>query len=335
MIIHVCTVLYLITTIGCCIASEHQNAVDQEQIWAFFDACYRGNTETLAPLLQRWPKLAEAEDKPYMDTALRRATLLGHLSVVELLLHHKADPNKKDHFESTPLHIASIFGRAEVASTLLAHAADVRAVDRIKNTPAHDAACHGHSLVVEILLKHNALINAKNHYDKTPLHYAAIKQQVSTIEMLLLHKADFSIKNSFNNIPLRALFKRDSSHIDIRILQLFIAAGHTFHSDYRYARWNQGDILANAHLTVGKVRRLYRDMSDATKLPHEIKTIVVEYYDNCSAVLGTLLCQQPPQPPSSAVQQPNMLTQSNMVYIPGAKKIPSSRSRRKTCCINQ
>jgi hypothetical protein len=62
----------------------------------------------------------------YGDTALHLAAANGHLSVVDVLLSHGADPSKQNDLGQTPLFCASAHGEAEVVGHLIAGGADIR-----------------------------------------------------------------------------------------------------------------------------------------------------------------------------------------------------------------
>ncbi len=62
----------------------------------------------------------------YGDTALHLAAANGHLSIVETLLAHGADPSRQNDLGHTPLFFASANGEAEVVSRLIAAGADMR-----------------------------------------------------------------------------------------------------------------------------------------------------------------------------------------------------------------
>ena len=61
----------------------------------------------------------------YGDTALHLAAANGHVSVVELLLEHRADHSIQNQYGQTPLFFASAHGHADVASCLIVAGADM------------------------------------------------------------------------------------------------------------------------------------------------------------------------------------------------------------------
>jgi len=87
-----------------------------------------------------------------------------HLAVVQLLLNHGTDSNKRDDAGSTPLHhsscrqksVSTFHGTAEGAHLLLKHGADIDAKDKEGRTPLQLALEHEHHKMARFLSEHGA-----------------------------------------------------------------------------------------------------------------------------------------------------------------------------------
>jgi ankyrin repeat protein/catechol 2,3-dioxygenase-like lactoylglutathione lyase family enzyme len=98
----------------------------------FFEACTKGEVETLRALLANHPSLVRAT-RTHPDTSfggwtgLHEAAARGHLAVVRLLLEHGADANAREAGDNTtPLHWAAAHGDVDVVRALLDADADVQ-----------------------------------------------------------------------------------------------------------------------------------------------------------------------------------------------------------------
>jgi ankyrin repeat protein len=109
--------------------------IDQRQansVAHFFEACSKGDVETLRSLLANDPSLIRSTDpKAHYKgwTGLHTAAKMGHLDAVSLLLKHGADPNAREAGDNTyPLHWAAAQGHLEVVRALLDAGGDVHGI---------------------------------------------------------------------------------------------------------------------------------------------------------------------------------------------------------------
>eukprot|EP00039_Didymoeca_costata_P012096 m.173056 g.173056 ORF g.173056 m.173056 type:complete len:145 (-) comp15380_c0_seq6:4604-5038(-) len=90
------------------IVTEHPNeahvAVDEGGVQAIHLAAQQGDIASIEHLLAAGSSIDAVGD--ILRTPLHRATLSGHLNVVQFLLERKADPNATDIKEYSPLHSA-------------------------------------------------------------------------------------------------------------------------------------------------------------------------------------------------------------------------------------
>jgi hypothetical protein len=120
--------------------------------------------------------------KSIYTASLRRSPLLGaindsNVKLVDLLLHHGADPNLRVRHQGTPLIKAAGIGNVEIIELLLAAGADVNlpADDTATaHTPLTQAAYRGHLEVVRRLLEAGADPRAPGTTGDRPLDHAKV-----------------------------------------------------------------------------------------------------------------------------------------------------------------
>ncbi|XP_031550786.1 transient receptor potential cation channel subfamily A member 1-like, partial [Actinia tenebrosa] len=138
-------------------------------------------------------------------TALHRAAMFNHHSVVSFLVDHGMDLNPRDREKCTPLLLAAAHGCSPVVSLLLEKGADVTCKDDKNRTALHWAV--GQDKTIERLLKDervhdNKLVNQQDSTGATTLHYAAQGGFLKSVLLLLKNGADPSLKNHKLETPL-------------------------------------------------------------------------------------------------------------------------------------
>lgn len=130
---------------------------------SFFLSIRSGDTARAARLLEENTALANALDSPderphewYLpsmgdNTALSWAIELDHHELVELLLSHGADPNRRSPHGLTPLHQATMNLRSASLELLLAHGADAAARTPANLNAADIAKIHGDQRILALL----------------------------------------------------------------------------------------------------------------------------------------------------------------------------------------
>jgi ankyrin repeat protein len=104
---------------------------------------------------------------------LRRAALVGDLTVAKLLVELGTDINAPDPNGRTALIEAAFGGQTEVVKLLISCGVDVNAKDRDGWTALMEAASKGRLEIVRVLLKAGANVNQKNNQGMIALDMAA------------------------------------------------------------------------------------------------------------------------------------------------------------------
>jgi ankyrin repeat protein len=106
-------------------------------------------------------------------TPLISASCSGHFEIVQWLLSHGANPNKRyGKCDWASLHAAACCGQVEVSRLLLQYEADIYARDNNGRTTLHVAVQYDHVDVARFLLEHGADVNARDNWRNSPLLWA-------------------------------------------------------------------------------------------------------------------------------------------------------------------
>ncbi|KAL7932079.1 putative ankyrin repeat-containing protein [Trichoderma chlorosporum] len=201
---------------------------------------------------------ASPNKRDYMDgrTALMRAILQNHTTVMELLLGSGADINVKDEAGVTPLMLAVEGGHTMAASRLITLGANVnaqdcsqkwtaltRAVERnneellcllLDNGAEIDARCtsqqdtalikaseEGRQSIVRLLLDRGADVNARDWADRTALMRAVDRDQEAVVRLLLERRADINVNSWEEGTALMRAARRGNA----AVVELLLASG--------------------------------------------------------------------------------------------------------------
>ncbi len=159
-------------------------------------------------------------DTHTLNSALMRASELGHGMQVEQLLQQGADPNARDLLQRTGLHYSAGSGHGDIVTLLVRHGAELNIVDEFGWTPLSMAICNSatnerDSAVGQLLfLGADPSIADSNGY--TPLLTAVELGQQETV-CRLLPVSDASVCNSRGEDAL-AIAKRHNYEEIVQIL---------------------------------------------------------------------------------------------------------------------
>ncbi|EAY23379.1 hypothetical protein TVAG_070420 [Trichomonas vaginalis G3] len=138
-------------------------------------------------------------------------------SLLEYLLSHGANINKKDQIRRTALHFAAHYNYKEIAEVLISHGANINVRDRIGRTALYYSVCYKSKELLELLISHGAKINEKNVLGDTALHIAACKNYKEIAEVLISHGANINERGRTalyiaESIKSKELFELLTSH---------------------------------------------------------------------------------------------------------------------------
>lgn len=123
-----------------------------------------------------------AQDK-YGFTALMRAALFGHISLIQLLIKNDASLDLQNIYGQTALFLAACF-HPDAAKLLIKKGANINHQTIDGDTALIKAARNGHKDIVELLIDKGADLNITNHEDDTALEIARANGQQDIINLL-------------------------------------------------------------------------------------------------------------------------------------------------------
>lgn len=157
---------------------------------ALWHAAYKGHKDIAELLLANGAVIDIPGRKPWGP--LHKAAEMGRPEMVQLLLEHGADVNRRSYGKSTPLHAIVFWKRdhKEVTRLLLAHGAEVNAANAYLETPLHQAARYGFTGTAALLLEKGAKVDLINDMDQIPLDLADRAGRKAVVRLLLsMHTA--------------------------------------------------------------------------------------------------------------------------------------------------
>ena len=132
-------------------------------------------------------------------TGLHGACAGGHGEVLDLLLTHSPDLDKRDYDGLTALHYACAKDHISCVKKLLQAGASVGQRAKRGATPLHTARS---GEVVQLLMAHGGDLNVKDDHGQTPLHRACYGNYLSAVQAMLEHQVDIDARDKSRDTPL-------------------------------------------------------------------------------------------------------------------------------------
>ena len=136
------------------------------------------------------------------NTALHKASVQGHLSMVQFLIKIGANIEVKGKDELAPLHAAVSNGHLEVVKCLIDNGAQIEANSNDELTPLHYSVSHGYLEITKHLIYKGAKIEAKDKNGSTPLHFAWSDRHLEVAKCLIENGAQKEAMDRNGTVPL-------------------------------------------------------------------------------------------------------------------------------------
>jgi HEAT repeat protein len=146
-------------------------------------------------------KLSLSGSRSQLNEKLMNAVKRGDLKAATVAISEGADPNFGGNIDYTVLIFAAVQGNVEVIDLLLTHGADVNKRYNSR-TPLHLAASHSQAGSINALIRGGADINALDENGSTALMWAAHKGCKDIVESLLKAGANAHIKSYVNTTAM-------------------------------------------------------------------------------------------------------------------------------------
>lgn len=200
-------------------SAREQLAEDQElQLEeAFCDAVNVGNVHATELLLR--DNVGPNPSKKGVS-ALLLAVQGGHKVLVDLLLHHGADPDDSGPSnQPTPLHEAISLGHVKIAAALLNTGANMEAEDDVGRTALFKAVSAHDINGALLLLQYGASLLHTDRYQNTVLHEAVAVGAFDHSVLFIDQGIDLEIRNDRDFTPLMLAIESRSSRVVDYLLQ--------------------------------------------------------------------------------------------------------------------
>ncbi|XP_040920115.1 ankyrin repeat and SOCS box protein 2-like isoform X2 [Toxotes jaculatrix] len=168
---------------------------------ALHEAAYYGQLQCVRILLRAYPDSVNRRSLTN-QTALLLAAGRGHVSCVDFLLQHGADPNIANKDRDTPLFTACEHPSEAIVELLLRSGAQVNLSCSQGATALHEACRNGHVKLCRMLLETGASLHTRNIYGIQPFFTAAQQGHVNVIHLLAKKGADINGQAADGASPL-------------------------------------------------------------------------------------------------------------------------------------
>lgn len=175
----------------------------------FYQAISRGD---LNQVRQHLNELAPGEINTAIGgmTPVMKAASVGNPELVELLITHGADPNKRGSHQRTALQYAAEKNRLAAAKILLKHGADIDGTDNTQLSPLTMAADRGYHDFAMFLIDKGADVNVQHTQGWTALIDAARNGDLVLVRRLVEAGADLQLRDKHGRNALD--YARNNNH---------------------------------------------------------------------------------------------------------------------------
>ncbi|PRP81044.1 WD40 repeat-containing protein [Planoprotostelium fungivorum] len=184
---------------------------DVERTSIFFECVDNNNPEEMNKMIKKNKNIVNSTTEGG-KTALHRACILGHQSIVKLLLNNNADPNVMDEGQWSPLHCAANceVDNTEVLKLLLfrkslpgSRTAQVGVTNSDGNLPLHYyARSKFFNPEVFQALATRETVNRQNLFGEAPMHQCVIADREKGADILFKMNADLNLTTVKGETPL-------------------------------------------------------------------------------------------------------------------------------------
>jgi len=163
---------------------------------------------------------AEIDKKTYChETALFFATKNGQNEAIELLKKRGANFEGRNLSGETPLFVAVKNRSVNAVKTLLECGADMETQDASNDTPICYAIFENNEEIAKLFIHQGANLGSFKPDGMTPLHFTALSGSLKIAKALIEKGADVNAKDSSGNTPLHLASKRKKRELISLLLQ--------------------------------------------------------------------------------------------------------------------
>lgn len=193
------------------------NAIGPGRETALTWACSAGKSKVVRLLLAHGASVSvpRQRDTVFTWTIWSKRSERAKVDILEAVIAHGADVNRKDHAGDPPLSQAVLKHNMQVVQCLLHHGARLHLKDGSGDMVLHTAIRSNYRspAMVSLLLQHGARINARNRKHATPLIMATEKGNLEIVRLLVDAGAAINLADEDGRTALMAAAQSGSINI--------------------------------------------------------------------------------------------------------------------------
>ncbi|KAG2389376.1 hypothetical protein C9374_013936 [Naegleria lovaniensis] len=191
--------------------NDNLSLSEEKDIEHAFTCIFNNDLEGLQQILQNLSDASLVNETFRSETLLYRATSVGNLEMVQLLLKEKDIQVDKRNVNETPLSRAVILQNVEIAKLLLQHGADANVIGTLPfNSNDECLSCLGSAIhynnreLFDLLVSYGA-----NYENENGVEEFMLKQDISRKYLKGLYNSKRIVKTLFSSRTLSELFPAD------------------------------------------------------------------------------------------------------------------------------